>query len=409
MPDAVIVLWRAVSAAPSRAGGALMLALLVGIGAAQAESVFTVRGIAIDAQANSATAARQAAIGAGQREALTALMRRLTVVDPALLPEPPSADLLTAMVNGFSLTDELVAPTRYRAELSVDFAPEAVRRFLRESGVAYAETESKPQLVIAVFGAGAGATVWDDGNPWRRAWLERPPRGGLVPLVMPLGDIIDLSTLDAAQALAPDRDALSALAERYNTDEIIVTVAEMPNLGAADAPAQGVGLSVSVRRVGPAHNDRRDYRLAGEAGETQRALFYRAINQVVEALEGEWKSANLVRFDQETELALAVPLSTLGDWVAVRERLARLPIVAGVELASLSRAEADVTLRYFGTPAQLNLALKQADLVLSFDVDRWTLRTEESLRAAVAPERDPDAGLGAEPLDAPDATPSPAP
>ena len=85
---------------------------------------------------------RDLAIAAGQHAALELLLRRLTV-DGTPLPAPP-ADSIAGMVAGFEIDGELVSTTRYRASLTVDFDPTEVRRLLRDSGVAYAETVSKP-------------------------------------------------------------------------------------------------------------------------------------------------------------------------------------------------------------------------------------------------------------------------
>ena len=243
---------------PARIALMCALALLLACGAARAESVFTVAHVAIDAEAASAAEARELAIAAGQRAALETLLRRLTVAGTTLPAQPD--DSIAAMVAGFAIDRELVSTTRYRAWLTVDFDPAEVRRLLRENGVAYAETVSKPVLVVAVQRDPGGILLWEDGNRWRRAWEERPPHGGLVPILLPLGDVIDLGTVDATQALASDVDALTALAALYGTTEVAVAIAGLsgsaavakPSAPAAesddDAPAAGRALTLSLRR-----------------------------------------------------------------------------------------------------------------------------------------------------------------
>ena len=170
-------------------------------------------------------------------------MRRLTVAGTAL-PAPPE-DSITAMVAGFAIDRELVSTTRYRASLTVDFDPAEVRRLLRENGVAYAETVSRPVLVVAVQRDPGGILLWEDGNRWRRAWEERPPHGGLVPILLPLGDVIDLGTVDAAQALASDVDALTALAALYGTSEVAVAVAGLSGSATVAKPSAPAAPDVS--------------------------------------------------------------------------------------------------------------------------------------------------------------------
>ena len=367
------------------------LALLLVCGAAQGDSVFTVAGVAIDAEAEAAAEARELAIADGQRAALAILLRRLTVAGSAL-PEP-DADAVAALVSGFAIDDERVSATRYRAVLTVDFDAPALRRLLRGSGVAYAETGSRPVLIVAVQRDPGGVLLWEDGNRWRRAWEERPAHGGLVPLLLPLGDVVDLGTVNAARALASDADALAALAERYGTSEAVVAVAgfagsaAVAKPGAPGAPgtpgtesaggegsAAGRPLTVSLRRIGAAGGRAVEKTLIGRAGESERALLERGAERIVTMLEDDWKAANLIRYDEEQVLQTMVPIASLGAWVSIQQRLAALAMVASVGIDSLSRTEGRLTLRYHGTSDQLRLALDQADLALAPTDDGWALR-----------------------------------
>ena len=367
------------------------LALLLVCGAAQGDSVFTVAGVAIDAEADAAAEARELAIADGQRAALAILLRRLTVAGSAL-PEP-DADAVAALVSGFAIDDERVSATRYRAVLTVDFDAPALRRLLRGSGVAYAETGSRPVLIVAVQRDPGRVLLWEDGNRWRRAWEERPAHGGLVPLLLPLGDVVDLGTVNAARALASDADALAALAERYGTSEAVVAVAGFAGSAAAAKPgtpgtpaapgtegaggegsAAGRPLTVSLRRIGAADGRAVEKTLIGHAGESERALLERGAERIVTMLEDDWKAANLIRYDEERVLRTMVPIASLGAWVSIQQRLAALAMVASVGIDSLSRTEGRLTLRYHGTSDQLRLALDQADLALAPTDDGWALR-----------------------------------
>ena len=364
------------------------LALLLVCGAAQGDSVFTVAGVAVDAEADSAAEARELAIADGQRAALATLLRRLTVAGSAL-PDA-DADAIAALVSGFAIDDERVSATRYRAALTVDFDAPALRRLLRGSGIAYAETESKPVLIVAVQRDPGGVLLWEDENRWRRALEERPAHGGLVPLLLPLGDVVDLGTVNAARALASDADALAALAERYGTSEAVVAVAGFAGSAAVakpaapaapdtesaggEASAAGRPLTVSLRRIAAAGGRAVEKTLIGRPGESERALLERGADRIVTLLEDDWKAANLIRYDEEQVLQTMVPIASLGAWVSIQQRLAALAMVASVGIDSLSRTEGRLTLRYHGTSDQLRLALDQADLALAPTDDGWALR-----------------------------------
>ena len=377
------------------------LALFLASGAARGEGVFTVARVPIDAEAASSAEARELAVAAGQHAALEILLRRLTVAGTPL-PAPVEGSV-AAMVAGFEIGGELVSTTRYRASLTVDFDPTEVRRLLRESGIAYAETVSKPVLVVAVQRDPGRILLWEEGNRWRRAWEERPPRAGLVPILLPLGDIIDLGTVDAARALAPDTEALAALGELYGTSEVAVAVAGLsssaavakPSAPAGDeaegpdgeAPAAGRALTLSLRRTDAESGRPAEVTLIGRLGESERALLERGADRIVALLEDDWKAANLIRYGEDHALQATVPIASLGEWVSIQQRLAALAMVASVEIDSLSVREGRLTLRYHGTADQLRLALNQNDLALDPLADEWVL----SPRAAPPQPDVPDA------------------
>ena len=382
---------------PARIALACALVLLLACGTARANAVFTVAHVSVDAEAASAAEARELAIAAGQRAALETLLRRLTVAGTA--PPAPPEDSIAAMVAGFAIDRELVSTTRYRASLTVDFDPAAVRRLLRESGIAYAETVSKPVLVVAVQRDPGGILLWEDGNRWRRAWEERAAHGGLVPILQPLGDVIDLGTVDATQALASDADALTALAALYGTSEVVVAVAGLsgsaavakPSAPAAenddgDAPAAGRALTLSLRRIAADESRAIQKTLIGREGESEKALLRRGTDRVVTLLEDDWKTANLIRYVDQRVLHATVPIASLGEWVSIQQRLAALAMVAAVEIDSLSLREGQLTLRYHGTEDQLRLALDQDDLDLAPEADEWVLRPRAEQPKPMAPD-----------------------
>ena len=60
----------------------------------------------------------------------------------------------------------------------------------------------------------------------------------------------------------------------------------------------------------------------------------------------------------------------------MRRRLREMAVMVNVELAALSRGQADVLLHYFGETEQLMLGLEQSDLALKFESNSWVLQSE---------------------------------
>ncbi|HUA52623.1 MAG TPA: DUF2066 domain-containing protein [Candidatus Sulfotelmatobacter sp.] len=360
------------SARAAMALATVLLALagsaLGGAGSARAAvDPFSVSGVTVDATAATAAAARDAALAEGQRKALRQLLERLAAPsDYDRLPKLSDAEIVP-LVSGFEVQEERTSAVRYLATLTYSFRPAGIRALLRNAGVAFAETASRPVLVVPVLkAAGGGAPLlWEDENVWRRQWLDHPPATGLVPVVVPTGEVEDVAALSAAQALSGDPGAFAVLLQRYDAGDVVV----------AEAALDAGGVAVTVRRPGVAEPIFSD-RLAQTAVESQADLLRRAAVRVVQALEERWKREILVRPEQSDAggaLIVRVPLNGPRDWVELRRRLAATGFLDSVAVKSLSRREAILSLNSPGDPSQLKLVLAQRQLALEEAPDGWVL------------------------------------
>jgi hypothetical protein len=364
---------------------------------AQSDDVFAARGVPVDATAETAAAARIRAVAEGQRRALRIVFERLTLAeDVAKLPRPNDRQI-DALVQAFEVDKERTSAVRYLAELTVRFKPDDMRALLQQAGVRFAETASRPVVVLPVVQlpkpAGANAppppapVLWHEDNAWRRVWAEQPGNLGLVPLIVPIGDLADAEAIDAAAALAGDQAKLAAIAQRYRAGEVIVSVLTRSE----DPRSKATVLQVSATR----------YRIGGSSDavipetrpvtvpatgnpEDRMAAFAR---DQVRTIEDQWKRSHILRFDQEQRLGIVLPLAALEDLVEARRRLAEVSGVRRVEVTAISRKQARLSVTYSGDPEQLRLAAQQKELMLSAGATEWQLRlgTPATLPAATPP------------------------
>lgn len=351
-----------------RLGGVLAafaLAATLGLaapGPAWAEDAYEVLGVEVDVTAKTATAARDTALADGHGLAFRRLLERLTLrADHGRLPDLTSEGI-AAYVKDFSVAQEKTSATRYLASLDFRFKQADVRRLLMDYGIQFAETFSKPVLVLPVYREAGALLLWDSPNPWRDAWEAVPLSGGLVPLVLPLGDLTDIAAIGAEQAARGDDQRLAAAADRYGTDDVLVALAAR----GVDPHGGGTLLEVSISRYGTPIGEQTLVRtFAGQTGETQKALLARAAARIMVEVENGWKYDNLLRFGDPAIIAASVPIEGLRDWLIVRDRLSEVASIRYTDLVLLSRLEVRVNLHFIGGADQLILGLAQADLVLT--------------------------------------------
>ena len=341
--------------------GAAALALPADSARAQ-DDVYRVSGVSVDVTAETATAAREAAIGQAQLDAAQLLFRRL-VMDQDLARLPVlTADQVVGFVRDFSVSDERTAPGRYLANFTVRFNPTQVRGLFQQAGVRFAETQSKPLVVVPLWGGGSEAQLWEEGNPWLHAWSSGNFSESLVPLIAPLGDLGDVAAVNAAQVLAGEATPIGSLAARYQASGALVAQAVLVG-SLADGTATLAVTASRLQEDGLAKLG--VLNVKQEPGEDLTSLLDRAALAVSEATAVRWKEANLLNFANRQTIPVTVPIADLDDWLQVQRRLDSSSTVIAIDLEYLRRDEARLNLTFVGSEEQLTGALAQQDLELT--------------------------------------------
>jgi hypothetical protein len=347
----------------------LFLALCPGVALGQSADPFTVRNVSVDISAENVGVARDRALAAGQRQAYDLLLQRLTTsADWSRLPKLSDAELENAVLD-VGIDQEKRSAVRYLATLSVRFKPDAIRRLLRGANIAYAEWRGRPVVVLPLFQSENGPLFSETPNPWRDAWRAGGSQG-VVPLSVPNPEQTE-GTVTTAQVAAGGPEVLAAVAQRFNTQDVLLASATPVRLDGGK-----VKLDVVLSGIGPVAaplSGTRSY--DGDVGETLDMVLRRAVEDIAKSANDNWKSGNLLQFDRQAAMPVIVPLSGFDDWLAVRDRLTRATPVRAYEVAAISKTEAALVLHFVGEQQQLESVLQQNGLVLSWASDHWILQT----------------------------------
>ena len=337
---------------------------------AQGMDVFEVRDVAVDVTAETAAQAREQAYAEGEAGAFRTLLERLTLrIEHEGLPKL-KADEIASYIKDFSVADEKTSSVRYLALLSFRFKHEEVRALLNDFGFSFAETVSKPVLVLPVFQHLGALLLWDEPNPWRDAWAARPKRDGLVPTLLPLGDLADIAAIGAEQAMDGDLQRLAAIAGRYGASDTLVVFGVLR----VDAAKARQVLDVYFTRYGRQLKEQTEVvSFPQEKDEPIPRLLARAAEELISLVEDNWKRDNLLQFERAGEIPVVLPISGLKDWLRVRKQLGGVAVIRRAEMVLLSRERVRLILHFIGETSQLALALEQADLALVQEGGKWFL------------------------------------
>jgi hypothetical protein len=342
--------------------------------------------VKVDATADNAAAARELARIDGQRRALAAVVERLSGSSET---KPPKLDdkAITDMVASFEVANERMSPVRYVADYTFHFRPAKLRRLVRvtesppteegskstaeSNGKSAAESGNRPIVVLPVYKDGADVTLWDDPNAWRAAWAQRSGGSGPARLVLPLGDAKDLAAIDAEKAGSGKSDALTSIAQRNGGSEAVVALATTRR---QDGKLTKIEVSVKRYRSGRLV-DTQGNSFDADPGEGEADFLRRTADAVATDIESNSKKNASLRSDQQASLAAAIPITSLGEWLQIRDRLTSVTSIRKVDLLSLSRQEARIEIKYVGSPEQLKSSLAEVNLDLGGSGPIWRIQS----------------------------------
>ena len=356
---------------------------------AQVQDVYLVTNIAVDRTAKTAAKARQKAINDGHKKAFVGLMDRLVPKSQRDRIPNIQRSKINFLIRGFGIDEERHSTVRYLGKLRFEFSRSKVRRFLKKWGVNFAETRSKPLLLLPVYKRAGATLLWDEPNPWFAAWRSGTVMDGLRPLRLPAGDLSDIRDISAAKALAGDAGQLKLIAERYGASGVVVALASLSiNIGSGERSIVTV-----LKYFGNAGRDSTTFQsFEFFEDEVINSALSRVANNLSRQIVENWKRANLIQFDRLNTLVAEVALIHIREWVKMRARLRRIAFLKDYQILSVSRRKVLVKLLFYGDPNQLKIALEQRDLEIERGIKNWILRDLKEAKVAPA-NRQPDEGI----------------
>ena len=184
-----------------------------GIAPLMASTDINVGGIEVNISADTAEEARQQ----GWREAQRKAWEKLG--GPEL-----SDSQIQGLVSAIVIQHEEAGPKRYVATLGVAFDRQRAAGYLGRSG----ETRrSAPMLLLPVTLSAGSELMYQQVNPWQRAWAEYQPGASRIDYVRPAGAGGESLLLTYGQTGRRSRNWWATILDQFGAADVLVPIAEL--------------------------------------------------------------------------------------------------------------------------------------------------------------------------------------
>lgn len=348
---------------------ALALAVLLPGAASAVDLTYTVSGIHVDASAASASAAQTIAIDQGRPRAWDVLFKR--IARPADHGKEPHLDLeaIRKLSRGYSVHNEKRSTTRYVADVTYNFSPEAVARVMSAISLSYRMAGNARRILLIPM-----SPTFDRTSPWSSAFSSPRFNASAVPFAVPTGDAPDVEALGRLQFDATTWADVEIVAARIHATEAVLALAIPLTQGGTSISDKMTGkVQVWLRRIGVAETPMKtsvDVPLIKNPAQT----YPLAADAAVHAIEVMYQQKPAIDFGPRGALTADVHVDSLEQWTAIQNSFGLVTNVVAVQVTAMDIGLVRINLTYQGSTDQLHDALAPVGVTLNKETDgSWTM------------------------------------
>jgi len=270
-------------------------------------NLYTVSGVSVASEQESALKARDVALAEGQLEAFNLLLTRLAGEEALAEVPVQNTESVTRFVQDVSIEDEKLTTTRYTGHITVRFNSNTVADFLKEHNVSYLGVEPPSLLVIPVYQDENKQYILDEKNPLYQALKQQDNFAPFYRATLPLGDVSEISLTERALNVSQDLSLLAPLLSAYGKDRIMILrmrtepLEQSVLVDSSFWPTQDMGSQIVFKRFRLGQTPLNDASV-----QMSQAIF--------DMMASNWRKDHMAKFDGEKTLYARIPVSSLKEW-----------------------------------------------------------------------------------------------
>jgi len=326
---------------------------------------YAVQGVEVDQSDVSAKAAKDKALVIVQMKALAQLGENLGGAGVSAELAKLEVKQVMPLLKSLSIEKELISPGHYKGTFTVRFLPEKLKPMLVALGVKIPDEQGPAMMVIPVWTDDkAQVVVWED-NPWRKAWVALHAAQAQIPLIVPLGDQDDTSTLSSQDVVSNNAVKIEAMRRRYDVKTLLLAFAQ-------SAPDNGIHVHVTgTSPLGKITIDKIYTADTHTLADSTTLAAQRFQQLITDKFRSDQARAGMKAVAGPQALAVIIPFAGPSEWNGLRSRILAAPGVVGLDVTSLDGQGAAARLLYSGNVDDLGSSLQATGLKLTHNGAAW--------------------------------------
>lgn len=308
---------------------------------------YTIKDITAQAKGSSASEAKNEALKDAKKQAFTFMLQKLIDKKGMDRFENPDEKTIEFLIDSMQIVSEQMGQKNYKATVIFEFNKQRLEEFLRKKSTPFTLPLHKTLLILPVLSDGAKTYLFEKENIWLDAWRQHHFHQALMTFVIPNGDLSDLTSVDAEDALIGATHKMADIATRYQVSAVVVPYVSITTEGRKlnaridfqEYDAKGVKKNNTIR----SHN------LTEVAAETTKAEILKKLLEIAISNIQEFGKGQLGGKQDHNLVYLRIPTKSPEDYYKYIKLLNESGLALEVQPVELSKGFSVIRVRTLNT------------------------------------------------------------
>lgn len=268
-------------------------------------------------------------------------------------------------ITGYSIENEKFTKEKYSASITVNLDLKKIKNYFNINNISYFLEEGPKVLILPVVRYKERIILWDDPNPWFKAWINRPIDSNLVNFLLPIGEVEDLIILSAKDADDLINYKIRNISAKYNADEVLILILSIEEENGF----------YNLNLV--AHEGLKEQQLfldnfSYKKEKSLKNTLLNLANAFTKRYDDLWVKENIERLQLETSAKVRLKYNSFADWIKIKNSLLDNNQISFFKVLTISNSDATITIKFLSKEKLMD-GLEEKDINVNIQGEIWEI------------------------------------
>ncbi len=299
------------------------------------QNIYLVENIVTSVSGKSPNDARLNAVNGARRDAFLVLLNRLELNHS--IADSVTNSEISDMVRSEQIENEKISGNNYSASFNIMFAKNFVDHILAQKNLQKIDSKKEDSFIILLPKVDKNKiSLWEEENDWKKAFINSLDSKSKKRFIIPDADISNVSMINPENISKISYDDLEAIIARYKASGAYILVFSFDDIENK--------VSINVSYIRKLQKKQVKLSFVNTSHLSYPALLQKVSEKTIAYLIES--QANQSKEAVANSIKIEIPISNLGNWLAIKNKIENSNLVTQLNIESISKDHAVISVTY---------------------------------------------------------------